>query len=179
MKSAWLKKIILFVLIAAAVHLLAIWSLPRLIMFRVMHGPMASAIGGWNKPMFPAQSDASSRTIVAPNPDLLYALCLIDLRNGPVHVTADPRLDTYWSIALYANNSDNYFVLNDQAAGGKPVSLWLTAANTSTPAAGAQIVSSPSNTTLLLMRVLVNHAAKDFERLDAARKTLRCESGAS
>jgi uncharacterized membrane protein len=177
MKSAWIQKLILFLLIAALVYVLAIWSLPRLIMYRVMHGPVASAIGGWNQAAFPAQADARSRTIVAPNPDLLYAVCLIDLRKGPVLVSADPQLASYWSIALYASNSDNYFVLNDKAAGGKPVSLWLTSAKDSTPPAGAHLVVSPSDTALLLMRVLVNDAGKNVEKLDAARKTLRCQAG--
>ena len=175
MNIALLKKTLMLLLLAAAVHLLAVWSLPRLIMYRVMHGPMATAIGGWNTAAFPALADASSRTIVAPNPDLLYALCLIDLRKGPVLVSANPQLDSYWSIALYASNSDNYFVLNDQAAAGKPVSLLVTATPASMVPAGAQQVVSPSDTALLLMRVLVNDAAKDIERLDAARRTLQCQ----
>ena len=175
MKLVLLKKTLMLLLIAAAVHVLAIWALPRLIMVRVMHGPLAVSIGGWNKPAYPALADASSRTIVAPNPDLLYALCLIDLRKGAVHISADLQLDSYWSIALYASNSDNFFVLNDKAAKGKPVSLWLTSEKTSEPPAGATIISSPSDTALLLMRVLVNNAAQDFDKLDAARKTLRCQ----
>lgn len=177
MKSAWLKKIIVLGLIAVAVHVLAIWSLPRLIMYRVMHGPVASTLGDWNQAAFPALADARSRSIVAPNPDLLYAVCLIDLRKGPVLVSVDPQLDSYWSIALYASNSDNYFVQNDQAAGGKPVSLWLTAGAQKAAPAGAQVIVSPSDTALLLMRVLVDGAGKDFEKLDAARKTLQCQAG--
>lgn len=177
MNIALIKKILLLLLIAIAVHLLAVWSLPRLIMQRVMHGTMAAAIGGWNVPAFPVLADASSRTIVAPNPDLLYALCLIDLRKGPVQVSANPQLASYWSIALYASNSDNYFVLNDKTAAGKPVSLWVSASPASNVPAGAQQVVSPSDTALLLMRVLVNDAGKDVERLDAARRTLQCQAG--
>lgn len=176
MKSAWFKKTLMVILIAAAVHVLAIWALPRLIMYRVMHGPMAVSIDGWNKPYSPPLANASSRTIVAPNPDLLYALCLIDLRKGAVHISADPQLASYWSIALYASNSDNFFVLNDKAAGGKPVSLWLTSEKAGIPPTGAQTIVSPSGTVLLLMRVLVNNAAQNFEKLDAARKTLNCQA---
>lgn len=177
MNIALLKKILLLLLIAVSVHLLAVWSLPRLIMHRVMHGPAAAEIGGWNKAAFPAQADGRSRIIVAPNPDLLYAICLIDLSKGPVQVSANPQLASYWSIALYASNSDNYFVLNDQAAAGKPVSLWVTATPASTVPAGAQQIVSPSDTALLLMRVLVSDAEKDFGRLDAARRTLQCQAG--
>ncbi len=175
MNITLLKKVLMIVLLAAAVHLLAVWSLPRLIMHRVMHGPMATSIGGWNVPAFPVLADASSRTIVAPNPDLLYAMCLLDLRKGPVQVSANPQLASYWSIALYASNSDNYFVLNDQAAAGKPVSLWVTATPASTAPTGAQQVVSPTDTTLLLMRVLVSDVTKNLERLDAARRTLQCQ----
>ena len=38
---------------------------------------------------------------------------------------AYPALTSYWSIALYGANSDNFFVLNDGKANGAPVDLWL------------------------------------------------------
>jgi hypothetical protein len=36
---------------------------------------------------------------------------------------ANPRLTGYWSLALYASNTDNFFVLNDHDAGMRPVKL--------------------------------------------------------
>ena len=40
-------------------------------------------------------------------------------------IRADPKTRSYWSIALYAANSDNFFVVNDRQAGGRPVDLVL------------------------------------------------------
>ena len=90
-----------------------------------MNGPKASATFGKNQTYFPAPVTASSRDIVLPSPDLLYSVCVFDVSQGPVRVTANPQLKSYWSVALYAANSDNFFVINDRKAGDKPVDLWL------------------------------------------------------
>ena len=63
-------------------------------------------------PLFPPMTDASQRRVVMPSPDLLYATCAFDVRQRPLRIQADPKLPGYWSIALYAANSDNFFVLN-------------------------------------------------------------------
>jgi len=53
-----------------------------------------------------------SRGVVRPSPDLAYAICVYDLAQGPLRVRIAPW-DDYWSLSLYAANTDNYWTAND------------------------------------------------------------------
>jgi uncharacterized membrane protein len=159
--------------VAALAHLLTVWALPRLIMTRATAAIAAETGGGVG---LPPPADATQRRIVMPSPDLLYATCVIDLRERALRVRADPRLAGYWSIALYAATSDNVHVLDDRAAGGRPVDWILSGPGT--PAAGvpegATPIALPTDRGLLLMRVLAGDDARRAQA-DAARRTLRCD----
>ena len=169
----WLLRAASVLAIAAAVHLVTVWALPRGIMRALSNGLDA---GG--AVMLPPMTDATSRRVVMPSPDLLYALCAYDVSDVPMRIQADPKPPGYWSIALYASNSDNYFVLNDRRNDGRPVDLLLTGPASGTPATpvpeGATRVASPTPRGVLLMRVLVADYAAQREQVEAARRTLRC-----
>src|SRR5438105_7615311 len=56
-----------------------------------------------------------ARQIVMPSPDLIYSSCVYDLSSGPLRIAGTlPPADHYWSLSLYAHNTDNYYVLNDR-----------------------------------------------------------------
>lgn len=178
----WAYRILTLATTAVLVHLGAIWAAPRLVMGVLLQGPQSRELNMHNQAAYPPPVDANSRRVVMPSPDMLYSVCAFDLRQGPLRIRANPRLDNYWSIALYGANSDNFFVLNDRQAGSAPVDLWLVAdagnSAQGSPPSGAQVVVSPSRTGLLLMRVLTGDYAAEKERVEAARRTLRCESAA-
>lgn len=166
-----------WLLVAAAVHVLAVWSLPRVIMWRLS----ATATPQERTSVYlPPMTDHTQRRIVMPSPDLLYATCALDLSARPMRIRADLRTPGYSSIALYAANSDNYFVLNDRQAAGAPIDLVLIGPQpyVQAPAipGGARTVTAPSARGLLLMRVLVADPAAQKDAVEAARRTLRCES---
>jgi uncharacterized membrane protein len=96
-------------------------------------------------------------------------------------VRAAPVLANYWSVALYAANSDNFFVRNDRQAQGRPVDLWLVAPGgdpqQKPPPAGAEVVVSPSSTGFLLMRVLTTDYQAEKAVVEPARRTLQCSQG--
>jgi uncharacterized membrane protein len=91
-------------------------------------------------------------------------------------------LATYWSIALYSNNSDNFFVINDREAGNAFVDLWLvsSAANTSNAPVpvGSRVVVVPSRQGFLLMRVLTGNYEAEKAVVEPARRTLQCTPSA-
>jgi uncharacterized membrane protein len=101
-----------------------------------------------------------------------------DVTSGPVRISANPGLSSYWSIALYAANSDNFFVVNDRAAAGKPVDVWLVSDQSgqadSTIPPGARVVVSPSHRGFLLMRVLTGDYESEKAVVEPARRTLMC-----
>jgi uncharacterized membrane protein len=189
---SWYTRIVALVAVAVAVHLTALWALPRLIMGRVMSAA-APAPQVSNRVVLPPPTDHLQRRVVMPSPDLLYALCTFDVSTQPMRIRADPKTPHYWSIALYAANSDNFFVINDRQAAGLPVDIVLNgpspyptrAPSPSQPASaqptGAQTVHAPSTQGLLLMRVLVTDYTRERDIVEAARRSLQCEplTGAS
>jgi uncharacterized membrane protein len=170
----WRLHLPLALLLAAAVHLASLWAYPRIVM-RALLKEVASQ-GKAVQAVFPPPTDHTQRRIVMPSPDLLYALCAYDLAAGPLSVTADPRLPSYWSIAFYADTTDNFHVALDHAHGGRPVNLLLVAPGAAVPQTQhpAQVITAPSRRGLLLMRVLTD-GTLPLAQLDTARRTLRCE----
>lgn len=178
----WFYRILTLVTTAILVHIAAVWAAPRLIMQVLMHGPSAQTMNMQNQAAFPPPVTAASRTVVMPSPDLLYSVCVFDVTTGPVRISANPQLKSYWSIALYAANSDNFFVINDRKADGRPVDVWLVSETGTSDArpippampAGAQVVVSPSKTGFLLMRVLSGDYEAEKAIIEPARRTLAC-----
>jgi uncharacterized membrane protein len=174
--SRLLRRLLPWLLVAAAVHLMAVWALPRVIMWRLSTTATAQERASV---YLPPMTDHTQRRIVMPSPDLLYATCALDLSERPLRIRADLRTPGYSSIALYASNSDNYFVLNDRQAAGVPVDLVLIGPQAYAQAPvipqGARTVTAPSPKGLLLMRVLVADYASQKEVVEAARRSLRCE----
>ena len=179
----WFYRGLTLLATAVIVHLLTVWAVPRLIMQRLMHGPAVRELNAHGRAGFPAPVDAASRRVVMPSPDLLYAVCIYDLAQAPLRITASPGLDTYWSIALYAANSDNFFVINDRQVGKGAVDIWLVSpdGNARTPPvpAGAQVVVSPSKEGFLLMRVLTSDYASEAAVLEPVRRSLACTPAAA
>jgi len=176
----WFYRSLTLLATAVIVHLLAVWATPYLIMKVLMEGSDARAMNMQNQAAFPPPVSAKVRTVVMPSPDLLYSACVYDLSNGPVRISANPGLSTYWSIALYGANSDNFFVVNDRRAAGHPVDLWLVSGHgrsgAGEVAAGAQVVVSPSDKGFLLMRVLTGDYEAEKSAVETARHTLVCRT---
>lgn len=170
------RRLLPWLLVVSAVHLLAVWALPRVIMWRLS----ATAAPQEKAAVYlPPMTDHTQRRIVMPSPDLLYATCALDVSERPMRIRADLRTPGYSSIALYAANSDNYFVLNDRQAEGAPVDLVLIGpkayAQSPVIPPGARTVTAPSLKGLLLMRVLVADYGTQKAVVEAARRTLTCE----
>lgn len=177
-QRVWIYRACALMITCVAVHLLTVWAAPRLIMQILMNGPVAKTLDMNNKAAFPPPVTAQSRTVVMPSPDLLYSVCVFDVSQGPVRVRANPQLGGYWSIALYASNSDNFFVINDRKSKGQPVDLWLVSKDANvggepTPT-GSTVVVAPSKTGFLLMRVLVGNYDIEKSSVEPARRTLSC-----
>ncbi len=174
----WLRRLLIVLGMAAVVHLLAVWAAPYVIMHVLMEGPMSRGMNMHNQAAFPPPVSAKVKTVVMPSPDLLYSVCAFDLSEGPVRISANPQLTSYWSLALYGANSDNFFVVNDRKAAGKPVELLLKAGDAklqdNMAGPGAIVVHSPSTKGFLLMRVLTADYEAEKSVVEPARRTLVC-----
>jgi uncharacterized membrane protein len=156
MKS-WKRSLLGFVAIAIIAHFAFHIGSPYLIMSRAMNG-IAQRAGGFNTPLSTNLPNAASRGIVKPSPDLLYTACAFDIGEGPVLVGGTPS-QAYWSMAFYASNTDNFFVINDRQAQGSPAFVVIAAARMRDRIPAEQksleVVEPPSDKGIVLFRYLV------------------------
>lgn len=108
-------RILLFAVgVAVATHVAAVYAMPWLIMHKAMAvmGRDGARIHRW---IHAARAGPQARTIVRQSPDIAYSVCVFDLSKGHVRLRVHPS-PGYWSLSLYAANSDNVRVWNDEDA---------------------------------------------------------------
>jgi uncharacterized membrane protein len=172
----WKSSLLGFAAIAVASNYALYMSIPYLVMYRTMHG-IANHAGGFNIPVAGNLPDATSRTIVKPSPDLLYTACAFDVSKGPVLVGSAPS-PTYWSMALYASNTDNFFVVNDRRAQGAAQFVVLATPNVRDQIPDKyksfKMVEPPSGKGIALQRYLVV-AQEDFAKIEEVQRRAVCQ----
>src|SRR5689334_17630473 len=90
-----------------------------------------------------------TQRIVMPSPDLVYSSCVYDLSAGDLVIAGDlPPVGHYWSLSLYAHNTDNYFVLNDRELPARRFSITVSRN------ARTGVVHSPTRTGIALIRMI-------------------------
>jgi uncharacterized membrane protein len=166
----YLPTALVILVIAVLAHLASVYLLPRAIMARVTH---RVAEQGMNKIIFGKRPDEHARAVVRPSPDLLYSTCAYDLSAGPLHVTSPVPKDTYWSVSLFDDATNNFYVQNDRQAKGT-VDFVIVRAGEPKPA-GVTAVESPTPTGLVLFRTLINDEKK-LPQIDAFRRGAKCET---
>jgi uncharacterized membrane protein len=113
---------------------------------------------------------AETREVVKPSSDLLYSICFYDVSKTPLQISATVP-DTYRSISLYQNNTDNFFVKNDRQVEGEKVNFLLVGKDASDINAGnAEVIISPTDTGVILFRMLITDTAKLPELIRIQKK---------
>jgi uncharacterized membrane protein len=169
----WIAWALFTLAVAAAVHWVSVRLAPDIVMSRVMS---AMAAKGTNTITHVDRATAASRTVVKPSPDLLYSHCLFDVSRAAVKITTAAPANTYWSVALYADNTDNFFALNDRQAEGKAMTIILIGQGhaVAPPPEGTVVIGAPTAKGLVIFRTLIDDEARLAE-LDAARRAAKCE----
>jgi len=159
--------IIAALVIAAIVHVVSLHALPRFVMARAVH-----RMGAVNTMHFGRRPDATSRTVVRPSPDLLYAACPYDLSDGPLLVTAPVPPGTYWSVSVFDADTNNIFVRNDLQLHGQ-LYLMIYPPGASPKAEVGAAVVSPTLWGVVLTRTLIEKD-NDLPALEAFRHRASC-----
>ncbi|MEM7459559.1 MAG: DUF1254 domain-containing protein [Pseudomonadota bacterium] len=116
-----------------------------------IEGRIAAGAGGWNacfhNQVYGPRSNAARRA----NPDSIISYMAYDLSTGPVRISGKtwPR---YWSLSLYQQNSDNFFVINDQELPGPDFDFVLTLSDQKTGDLSGTVIVSPTMKGIMLIR---------------------------
>jgi uncharacterized membrane protein len=164
--NAWAKYVLGALAFAVATHFAVIHIVPRALMSVAIERLGA---GGTNMWRTADRVTPLSRAIVRPSPDFAYSACVYDLAQGPLTIRVAPW-DTYWSLSLYGDNSDNYFVVDDREA-RMGVEITLVRRGRRPPEDAARVIESPSQRGIALIRRLAPtledyNAASDVARGD-------------
>jgi uncharacterized membrane protein len=136
-------------IIAVIAHLAFIQMTPRVMMNVGFERIGNAGVNAWH---LADRVTERSRTIVRPSPDFAYSACAYDLGNGPLHLSVTPWT-AYWSLSLYADNSDNYYVIDDREA-REGADIVLVRRGHEHPRDAATVVESPSQRGIALIRRL-------------------------
>jgi len=163
------------VVVAALTHGALLYFGPSYIMSVAMG--RASALAGVNAMAYPPRPNAANNQIVRSSPDLLYNICVYDVSEKPLLLTAEVPPGTYWSAAFYDLGTNNYRVINDRQAttGGIRVLVVKSGTPSAATPAGAETIASPTDRGLVLIRTLINDEA-NVAAIDAARQKATCRS---
>jgi uncharacterized membrane protein len=167
--SGWFGRIALVVVIAAVSFAGVILAAPTFIMSVAIE---RASQGAPNSMHASPRVTEQSRAIVRPSPDLAYSVCSYDLSAGPVRVTVAAWSD-YWSLSLFAANTDNFWTGNDRAF-PEGLAVVLTPKGQPVMASlGETVVESPSTKGLALIRRLAP-TAEAFAAVEAVRAGDSC-----
>jgi uncharacterized membrane protein len=151
--------------LAIVVHIVTLTVLPYMIMNATMAKYETNVLTTTGQPT------SASRNVVRPAPDLYSSRTAYDLSKGPIKFTAKVPTDNYWSVSFYANNTDNFLVINDKQVKSNPLQILLVTQGMkySNPD-NAQVVISPSTKGIMLVRQLVPSPDKLADVADIAKQ---------
>jgi uncharacterized membrane protein len=118
---------------------------------------------------------AKARQIVMPSPDLVYSSCVYDLGRGPLRMQGSlPPAGHYWSLSLYAHNTDNYFVLNDRELPDRRFDVTLYPPSLARVSESQSAVKSPSLTGIALIR-MIQRKEDDLAMIQVSQQSTTCK----
>ncbi len=158
-----------FLLSCVIAHLIFLDMQPR---FSTAHtvGIMEERGRQWNVLSVSRVRKADKNFVVRDNPDTITAFAVMNLDEGPLAFTMPaPQLPLYWSVAIYAENTDVLHITNDK---GGVECVRLTIAPKGAPALpGFEMVTAPSDVTVLIVRATMPDRNDELE-VNALREEL-------
>lgn len=170
--SAWLLWTSSILLEAAILHVVIVLWTPRLV-GRFSAAKMRAFAGRLNAIGYRGLPVAGRRALTT-NPDMATAFGVYDLSHGPVRIACTlPPWDSYWSISLYAWNTDCFFVINDQTAIAGNFDLIVSRKLPAEPPGPFEMQAvSPSKRGIIVVR-MVALDREDSEELSRIEQVIR------
>ena len=171
--KAWPYLLAATLILGGIIHIATVLIWPGFIMDRLVSG-IEEQVGTGVIAHAP-RATSESRTVVRPSPDLIYSICAFDVSKAPLRISAPVPKDTYFSLSMFGDNSDNFFVVNDRQLLKETVEVILVQNEDQVEGlGGAPIVVAPSDKGVVLFRTLIQSEDR-FEELDVIRQQATCE----
>src|SRR5579864_746497 len=159
---------------AVILHLAIIWFSPRLVS-RLSARKLLKFAGRWNILGYRGLPLAGRQGLTT-NPDMVTAFGIYDVSHGPVRIAcAIPHWDSYWSISLYAWNTENFCVINDRTARSAQFDLVIVSRKSRYQSSQREeVIFSPTKKGIVLVRMLIRDRddPEELARVEAVmRKT--------
>jgi uncharacterized membrane protein len=111
----WVARIIVTLALAAIVHVIVVKQTPYIVSSRLEKGILERVEINTFEHNDP-RSPGPDNKIPQSNPDFLPSILVYDVSKKPLRIhLAVPGNVPYWSFSLFADNIDNYYVLNDRS----------------------------------------------------------------
>lgn len=136
-----------------------VWGYPLVVTERTLQS--LARLAPVNRLTFqPARSNVSTRTVVAPNTDTLYAVAPLDLRGEPYVLTLPAITDRYYVFQFLSAYTDSFAYVGTRATAGRAGSWMITPPGWhGTVPTGVTRIASPTPQLLMLGRFLVSSDA--------------------
>ena len=133
---------------------------------------IAVGAGGWNACLHNQTYGPRANAARRANPDSIITSMAYDLSGGPVRIAGEtwPR---YWSLSFYQQNSDNFFVTNDQEMADRTFDFLLALEDQDTTSLGGVPIISPTSKGIMLIRRFAADAT-DMPGIIANQEALTC-----
>jgi len=172
--KAWPYLLAATLILGGIIHIAAVLAWPGFVMDRLVSGIEKQT--GLSVVAHAPRATSDSRTVVRPSPDLIYSICAFDVSKAPLRISAPVPKDTYFSLSMFGDNTDNFFVVNDRQLLKDTVEVILVQHEDQVSTlGGAPIVVAPSDRGVILFRTLIQSEDR-FEELDAIRQQATCEA---
>jgi len=150
---------------------LIIHKAPKQVMSQIEER-IAKVAGGWNKCFHNQTYGPRYNAAKRANPDSIISIMAYDLEKGPVRVSGLiwPR---YWSLSLYQQNSDNFFVINDRQLDKPEFNFLLALESHDTQNFNGERVFVPTSKGIMLIRRFAS-VKSDMPEILANQNDLYC-----
>jgi uncharacterized membrane protein len=113
----------------------------------------------WNQLQRASLPNASVDVVAGSSPDLLNMFGVYDASREPVRIRCFvPDWDSYWSISLYAWNTENFYVLNDRKAKAGELELIVVGpGGKHAGKANETVVAAPTARGVIVIRAVLNN----------------------
>lgn len=160
--------VVVLIALGYAAYRITIWYLP----YRLMQYTYQR----WQPPntWHHAGKETGKQTWVPmANPDFIISRCAYDLSQGPLLLSGPVPEATYWSLAMYQNNSTNFFIVNDKGIAANKYEYVLARAGMAKDQlkehAAKPVVYSPTECGYLVIRIFINPKV-DYATLKATQE---------